>query len=139
MLLLPLNCSSAKTSHFVNFTIFASVTSNMFLTKKIPQWSCLCEICENAILLTNGINKNLFPECRLPETIHELVAKFSCSDTEDCMTGKCEVCFSTKLACDNFNTSLSDSTSVDSSDANEESHSQGMILAMSMRKVTAKG
>ena len=78
---------------------------------KIPQWSCLCEICENAIFLGNGINKKLFAECCLPETIHELVAKFSCNDTEDFMTGKCEVCSSTKLTSDNFNTS-SDSDSM---------------------------
>ena len=94
--------------------------------RKIPQCSCLCEICGNVIFLTNGINKKLFPECHLPETIHELVAKFSCSDTEDCTTGKCEVCSSTKLTCDNFNTSSdSDSTSDDSSGTNEESHSDG--------------
>ena len=94
--------------------------------RKIPQWSCLCEICENAIFLANGINKKLFFECRLPETIRELVAKFSCNDIEDCMTGKREVCSSTKLTCDNFNSSSdSDSTSDDSSDTNEESHCDG--------------
>ena len=96
--------------------------------QKIPQWSCLCEIYENAIFLANGIKK-LLPECRLPETIHELVAKFSCNDTEDCMTGKCEVCSSTKLTCDNLNTlSDSDSMSDYSSDTNEESHSDGDFI-----------
>ena len=29
--------------------------------------------------------KKLFPECCLSVTIHELVVKFSCSDTENCM------------------------------------------------------
>ena len=112
---------------FSQLAICLSVASSMSLTEKsLNEWSCLCEICENAIFLANGINKKLFPECRLPETIHELVAKFSCNDTEDCMTGKCEVCSSTKLTCDNFNTSSdSDSTSDDSSDINEESHSDG--------------
>ena len=91
--------------------------------RKIPQWSCLCEICENAVFLANGITKKLFPEGRLLETIHELVDTFSCNDTQDC-TGKCEVCSSTKLTCDNFSTSSdSDSMSDDSSDSNEESHS----------------
>ena len=49
--------------------------------KKIPQWSCLCKICENAVFLVKELNKKLFPECRLPETVNELVAKFSCSET----------------------------------------------------------
>ena len=40
--------------------------------KKIPQWSCLrFEIYENATFLVNGMNKKLFPECRLPEMINE--------------------------------------------------------------------
>ena len=29
--------------------------------RKIPQWSCLCEIYENAIFLANGLNEKLFP------------------------------------------------------------------------------
>ena len=38
------------------------------------------------------MNKKLFPECCLPVTVHEL-AMFSCSDTENCMIGKCDECF----------------------------------------------
>ena len=60
------------------------------------------------------MNKKLFPECRLSVTIHELVAKFSCYDTENCMIGECSACSSTKHSSNNFNTrstSKSDSTS----------------------------
>lgn len=72
--------------------------------KKIPQWSCLCEICENATFLVNGMNKKLFPECRLPETVNELVAKFSCStDDENCMNTRCNECKSTGIMLTNFN------------------------------------
>ena len=54
--------------------------------------------------LVNGMNKKLFPECRLPVANHELLAKFSCSDTENCMIGECSECSSTKFSSDNFNT-----------------------------------
>ena len=37
---------------------------------KIPQWSCLCEICKKAHFLVNGLNKKLYPESRLPTTIN---------------------------------------------------------------------
>ena len=97
--------------------------------RKIPQWSCLCEICENAIFLANGLNKKLFPECRLPVTIHELVGKFSCTDDENCMTGKCDKCSSTKFTSDGFNaTSDRDLTSPDdASNVEEEGDSEGEI------------
>ena len=72
------------------------------------------KICENALFLANGMNKKLFPECLLLIKIHKMVAKFSCSDTNNCMIGKCSECSSTKLSSDNFNTTSpfdSDSTS----------------------------
>ena len=45
--------------------------------RDIPQWSCLCEVCENVSLLTNGINK-LLPS-KVPTTLHDIVEEFSCS------------------------------------------------------------
>ena len=96
--------------------------------RKIPQWSCLCEICENAIFLVSGINKKLFPESHMPETIHELIATFTCDDHEDCMTGKCEKCSFTTITLDNFNTDTAtdnNSTSVDTTD--EESCDEGTM------------
>lgn len=43
--------------------------------RKIPKWSRLCEICENAMFLVNGMNKKLFPECRLPETVKDFLVQ----------------------------------------------------------------
>ena len=91
--------------------------------KKIPQWSCLCEICENAVFLVKGLNKKLFPECRLPETVNKLVAKFSCSDAADCMTSQCDECSSTQIETNHFNAELvldADSSADDSSDNENE-------------------
>ena len=53
--------------------------------REIPQWSCPCDICKNVIFLANDIKKKLFPDCRLSVIVHELVTKFSCLDTENCM------------------------------------------------------
>ena len=53
--------------------------------KKIPQWSCLCEMSENALSLVNCFNKKFYPESRLPATINELLVRFSCEDVEKYM------------------------------------------------------
>ena len=70
---------------------------------KIPQWSCLCEICENALFLVNGLNKKIYPESRLPTTINELIARFSCDDVKQCMFEECEKCSSIKVSREDFN------------------------------------
>ena len=63
----------------------------------------MCEICENAIFLVNGMNKKLFPECRLTVTVSELVAKFSCGgEAEDCIVGKCDVCSTSPISIGNI-------------------------------------
>ena len=87
--------------------------------KKIPQWSCLCEICENAVFLVNGMNKKLFPECRLPETVNELVAKFSCSEEPACMNSQCDECSSTEMDITNFNVELLSDADTSNDDISE--------------------
>ena len=44
--------------------------------RSIPQWSCLYEICENAVMLCTGINK-VIPnnEIKLPENPHDIAEK----------------------------------------------------------------
>ena len=73
---------------------------------KIPQWSCLCEICENALFLVNGLHKKLYPESRLPATINELVARFSCDDVNKCMSRECEKCSSINVSHEDLNVDL---------------------------------
>ena len=69
------------------------------------------------------MNEKLFLECRLPETIHELVAKFSSSDTENCMIGECSECSSTKLSSDGDSKYLNDVSDVDGEDENVDEDS----------------
>ena len=72
--------------------------------KNIPQSSCLCEVCENVVLLSKGINKALISdEKALPTNPHELVEKFSCdSSSRICMFENCEKCNTSQLSIDDF-------------------------------------
>ena len=68
--------------------------------KNIPHTSCLCDTCENIVLLAKGLNnyKRLTASARLPETPHNIVEKYSCSsDDQDCMFDDCTECSSGKL------------------------------------------
>ena len=61
--------------------------------RDIPQWSCLCELCENVTLLATGVNKVL--KDKLPTSPHDIVEKFSCSSTRHSMYDACcEICSS---------------------------------------------
>ena len=110
---------------------FFKHSKRCIFNRKIPKWSCLCEICGNAPFLANAMNKKLFSDCRLPVTTLELVAKFSCSEIENCMTGECNECSSPELSGD-FNTistfdsgslSPSDTSNVDVEDENMDEDS----------------
>ena len=78
---------------------FALLYDNLKLHKEfvfnrdIPQWSFLCELCENVTLLATGVNKVL--KDKLPTSPHNIVEKFSCSSTRYSMYDACcEICSS---------------------------------------------
>ena len=61
--------------------------------RDIPQWSCLCELCENVTLLATGVNR-VFKD-KFPTSPHDIVEKFSCSSTRHCMYDACcKICSS---------------------------------------------
>ena len=61
--------------------------------RDIPQWSCLCELCQNVTLLATGVNKVL--KDKLATSHHDIVEKFSCSSSRHCMHDACcEICSS---------------------------------------------
>ena len=64
----------------------------------MPHVSCLCEICENSLLLVRGLNKQKKFKEKLPNNPHDLNQRFSCnSDEEECMLEKCISCKSSDL------------------------------------------
>ena len=71
-------------------------THKQFIYKKVIRYtSCLCDTCENTVILAKGLNKRLPSSSRLPENPHDIVAKYSCSsDNKQCMSNNCEKCSS---------------------------------------------
>lgn len=58
---------------------------------QIPQSSCLCELCENAVLLAKGINLSLKSKI-LATNVHDLVESNSCDSSGDvCIVGESEI------------------------------------------------
>ena len=58
----------------------------------IPHSSCLCEVCENALLLVKGINSSDINKSSdiLLSIAHSLVETQACDSTsKDCMHGNC--------------------------------------------------
>ena len=54
----------------------------------IPHGLCLCEVYENWVLLSKGLNARLL--CPLPTNLHELIKRFSCNLQEtDCVIDRC--------------------------------------------------
>ena len=59
--------------------------------KRIPHNICLCEICENTVLLSKGIART-FPS-NIPTDPHTIAEHYSCnSGNAKCMLGLCDKC-----------------------------------------------
>ena len=64
--------------------------------QNLSQESCLCEICENCVLLADGLNTRLL--CPLQTNPHELIERFSCNLQEiDCVMDRCPTCSVTEI------------------------------------------
>ena len=69
---------------------------------QIPQSSCLCELCENAVLLAKSINSSLKSKI-LATNIHDLVETNSCDSSQNvCMVGQSELCLASNLSLSDF-------------------------------------
>ena len=76
---------------FANMYGFLKSKKQFIWNRNIPEFSCLCEVCENVCLFARGINKKL--KLSLPTNPHGLVEENSCDSNESsCMTGTCENC-----------------------------------------------
>ena len=85
-------------------------TSNTYTTKRIPHNTCLCEICENTVLLSKGIAR-AFPS-NIPTDSHTIAEHYSCdSGAAECMLGQCDKCSDQGLKSDDFEKTLSASHS----------------------------
>ena len=82
--------------------------------QNIPHGSCLCEICENCVLLPKGLNNRL--QRPLPTNPHDLIERFSSNLEEiNCVIGRCPIC---RVAEIDLEKQPSDDDSCDSADGN---------------------
>ena len=59
--------------------------------KNIPQYTCLCEACENAVLLKKGFGHACKSRHVLSDP-HSIVEFYSCNDSGACMVNLCDEC-----------------------------------------------
>ena len=82
--------------------------------QNIPHGSCLCEICENCVLLAKGLNTRLLRP--LPTNPHDLIERFSCNLEEiGCVMDRCSTCCVAEI---DLEKQPSDDDSSDSADEN---------------------
>lgn len=118
---IPLRLSLAKKKTFLQLCDLFKRNKQYIFNRKITQSCCLCKICENSPFQANGMNKKLFSECRNVAfflTIHEPVAKFSCSNKENYVIGECKKCSSKKCSSHNWHTRSTSVSDVDGEDEN---------------------
>ena len=89
---------------FVPLYNFLKSHKQYIFNRDIPHSSCLCEICENSVLMAKGISKSLTNEMKdVSLNPHDIVEQYSChSDDEKCMTGECDNCKSPYLQEEDF-------------------------------------
>ena len=93
---------SFKDISFTLFYKFIKARKQYIFNCKIPQNTCLCETCENAVLLAWGLNE----ACKksIPYDPYAIVEEYSCnSNKKDCMMSIYEECKSHGLEQDDFN------------------------------------
>ena len=75
---------------FSLFYKFIKARKQYIYNIKIPQNTCLCEICENTSLMGKGLN-NAGTSKEVPVDPHSLVEKYSCdSESRQCMLNSCD-------------------------------------------------
>ena len=103
----------AKKLSFSLFYKFIKARKQYIFNNKIPQYTCLCEVCENTVLLAKGLNQ----ACKLsiPVDPHSIVEEYSCSsDSKTCMMSLCEDCKPHGLVYEDFDIeNLTDSNESD--------------------------
>eukprot|EP00111_Clytia_hemisphaerica_P013977 TCONS_00041134-protein len=94
-------------------------------SNQTPHESCTCEICENIRLLVTAVNRKMKNiDARLPSTVNDLIAEFTCQNAgENCMKSLCEDCPTVKINEEDFldqDSASAKSTNDDNSDSETE-------------------
>ena len=85
---------------------FLNEQKQYIYNKRTPHSTCLCEICENTVLLSKGIAR-IF-SFNIPTDPHTIAEHYSCdSDAVECMLGQCDECNDHRLKPEDFEKTLS--------------------------------
>ena len=76
---------------FSLFYKFIRVHKEYVFHKNIPHYTCLCEDCENTVLLAKGLN-HACKSGHIPSDPHSIVEFYSCNDSYACMMNSCDEC-----------------------------------------------
>ena len=80
---------------------FLKSREELVFNRDIPQSSCLCEICENILLLSKGIASSA--KIALANNVQSLIEDFSCNtQSTECMHSACVNCSDLELNMDDF-------------------------------------
>ena len=112
-----------KELSFTLFYKFIKARNQYIFNCKIYQNTCLCQTCENAFLLTRGLNQ----ACKKSITCdpHAIVEEYYCNSNEkDCLLSICEECKSHGLQHNNFS-KRNDETDENDGDLSSSSDSDG--------------
>ena len=114
--------TSAFSSKQIKSRSLIKAVRNLYsFNKSIPHATCLCEVCENCILLVKGFNKCKNISETLPTNPHDLVEKYACdSNLKDCLRNICTVCNTDEcinlyIKCDESSDESTDTNSDDNS------------------------
>ena len=77
---------------FCEFYRFIKQHKQFVYNNKIPHYSCLCEVCENTILFSKGLDKCVNLK-KIPTDPRSIVEVYSCDDRKkECAYGECSIC-----------------------------------------------
>ena len=123
VLVIPSKIRLKKNYRLHSFTLLSKHANSTFLIAKIPQNTCLCETCENAVLLARDLNQA--PKKSIPYDPHAIVEKYTCnSNKKDCMLSIFEECKSHGLEQNDFN-KRNDETDENDGDSSSSSDRDG--------------
>ena len=99
---------------FSMFYKFIKMHKEYVFHKNIPHYTCLCEVCENTVLLAKGLGHACKSQ-HVPSDPHSIVKFYSCNDSGACMMNLCDECSTHGLTEEDFTKKSSESDSDDTS------------------------
>ena len=130
----PFHQTFDKLLAFSQLYDFLNVHKEYCYNKDIPHGSCLCEICENCVLLSKGLSPKF--EQPLPTNPHDLVEKFACNlEDKACAMDRCLTCCAAEINLGKRKENQNSSSNDDSCESTDESNYDDEVSDFTWKKV----